>query len=235
MLGLENVELAYGPVRALKKISLEVHPGEIVTMIGANGAGKTSTLTAISGLHRLVSGAIWYQGQRIDGVSPERIAQKGVIHIPEGRRIFSGLTVWENLLMGAYHRKDQAQVQSDVREVFSLFPVLEQRKKQPGGTLSGGEQQMLAIGRGLMSKPRLMMLDEPSLGLAPKLVKEVFQVIQKINRDDGVTILLVEQNATRALQISNRAYVLETGEITLSGDSHTLLSNPLVQKAYLGM
>jgi branched-chain amino acid transport system ATP-binding protein len=235
MLEIDNVTINYGPIEAVNNISIKVPEGKIVTLIGANGAGKTSTLSTISGLVKAKTGKVNFYGNEITNKAPHLITQMGIIHVPEGRRIFSGLTVKENLIMGAYNRKDKEGIKKDMEWVFELFPILKERLNQSGGTLSGGEQQMLAISRGLMSNPKLMMLDEPSLGLAPILVKEVFEVIKKINREDGVTILLVEQNAASALKISDRAYVLETGSIILEGNATSLLSNPEVQKAYLGM
>ena len=235
MLRINDLTINYGPINAVNKISIEVPAGKIVTLIGANGAGKTSTLSGISGLVKIKSGSVTFQNKPITNMSPHLITQMGIVHVPEGRRIFSGLTVKENLAMGAYNRKDKKAIKTDMEWIFSLFPILEERLNQPGGTLSGGEQQMLAISRGLMSNPKLMMLDEPSLGLAPLLVKEVFEVIQKINKEDGVTILLVEQNAVSALSVSDEAYVIETGTIAMKGQASSLLSNPDVQKAYLGM
>lgn len=235
MLQIRDLIINYGPINAVNKISIEVPAGKIVTLIGANGAGKTSTLSGISGLVKVKAGSVVFQEKNITNMPPHLVTQMGIVHVPEGRRIFSGLTVKENLTMGAYNRKDKLGVKNDLEWIFSLFPILEERLNQPGGTLSGGEQQMLAISRGLMSNPKLMMLDEPSLGLAPLLVKEVFEVIQKINKEDGVTILLVEQNAASALSISDEAYVIETGEIIMKGEAAALLSNPDVQKAYLGM
>lgn len=235
MLELENITINYGPIEAVKNINIQVPEGKIVTLIGANGAGKTSTLSTISGIEKAKTGKIHFKGKDITNKAPHLITQMGIVHVPEGRRIFSGLTVKENLIMGAYTRKDKEGIKKDLEWVFDLFPRLKERINQPGGTLSGGEQQMLAISRGLMTNPKLMMLDEPSLGLAPLLVKEVFEVIKKINKEDGVTILLVEQNAASALNISDNAYVLETGEIMLEGEAKSLLSNPEVQKAYLGM
>jgi branched-chain amino acid transport system ATP-binding protein len=235
LLELDNVTINYGPIEAVNNISIKVPEGKIVTLIGANGAGKTSTLSTISGLVKAKTGKIKFWGNEVTNKAPHLITQMGIIHVPEGRRIFSGLTVKENLIMGAYNRKEKDGIKKDMEWVFELFPILKERLNQSGGTLSGGEQQMLAISRGLMSNPKLMMLDEPSLGLAPLLVREVFEVIKKINREDGVTILLVEQNAASALKISDMAYVLETGSIILEGDATSLLSNPEVQKAYLGM
>jgi branched-chain amino acid transport system ATP-binding protein len=235
MLELEDININYGPIEAVKNINIKVPEGKIITLIGANGAGKTSTLSTISGLEKVRKGKIKFRGKNITNKPAHFITQMGIVHVPEGRRIFSGLTVRENLIMGAYNRKDKEGINKDLDWVFNLFPRLKERINQPGGTLSGGEQQMLAISRGLMTNPKLMMLDEPSLGLAPLLVKEVFEVIKKINKEDGVTILLVEQNAASALNISDNAYVLETGEIKLEGDATLLLSNPEVQKAYLGM
>ncbi len=235
MLELDDIFISYGPINAVNDINIEVPSGKIVTLIGANGAGKTSTLSAISGMVKVRKGAVQFHEDNITNMAPHVITQLGIVHVPEGRRIFSELTVRENLIMGAYNRKDKEGVKSDMEWVFELFPILEERKNQQGGTLSGGEQQMLAISRGLMSRPKLMMLDEPSLGLAPLLVKEVFEVIEKINKEDGVTILLVEQNAASALNISDYGYVLETGRIQLSGKANELLTDKQVQKAYLGM
>jgi len=235
MLQIKDISINYGPINAVNDISIEVPAGKIVTLIGANGAGKTSTLAGISGLEKVKHGTVKFREEPITNMAPHTITQMGIVHVPEGRRIFSGLTVRENLTMGAFNRKDKLGIKKDLEWIFSLFPILEERLNQPGGTLSGGEQQMLAISRGLMSNPKLMMLDEPSLGLAPLLVKEVFEVIEKINKEDGVTILLVEQNAASALSISDYAYVIETGEIMMKGDAKALLSNPDVQKAYLGM
>ena len=232
MLQLIDVHLAYGHVEALRGVSLEVGDGEIVTLIGANGAGKSSTLKAISGMHGINAGAIELDGERIDGVPPHRIVAQGVAHCPEGRRIFYDLSVRENLLMGGY-LLDKREAAERLHAVIELFPRLGERIDQAGGTLSGGEQQMLAIARALMSKPRLLMLDEPSLGLAPIMVERVLETVLDLKRH-GLTVLLVEQNAAAALAISDRAYVLETGRVTLSGASADLARDERVAKAYLG-
>ncbi|WP_448532508.1 ABC transporter ATP-binding protein [Pseudothermotoga sp.] len=224
----------YGSIHAVKGVSIEVKKGQIITLIGANGAGKSTTLKAIMNLVKKSSGKVYFQGIDITDKPTHTIVQLGIAMVPEGRRIFPNLTVYENLMMGAYNRKDLDGVEKDLEWIFSLFPRLKERLKQPGGTLSGGEQQMLAVARGLMTRPKLLMLDEPSLGLAPLLVKEVFEVIQRI-RDEGVTILLVEQNAYGALKIADYAYVLETGRIVLQGPGNELLTNDDVRKAYLGV
>ena len=233
LLELDNIKTYYGNIRALKGISLEVDEGEIVCLIGANGAGKSTTLMTISGVLTPVDGDVIYQGQSIAGVRPDTIVKMGICQVPEGRMIFPILTVAENLDLGAYLRTDPKGIKEDRDRVFSLFPVLRDRQKQHGGTLSGGEQQMLAIARALMGQPKLMLLDEPSLGLAPILVDIIFNTIRRIS-EQGTTILLVEQNAQVALQTSNRGYVLETGEITLADTSEELLNNEEVRKAYLG-
>ena len=233
MLKVTDLRAAYGKIEALKGISLEVKQGEIVTLIGANGAGKSTTLKTISGQLVPRAGTIEFEGEGIGGVRPHLVTGKGIIQVPEGRRIFSRMTVMENLDMGAFLRKDKDGVKADLDHVFELFPRLKERVAQKGGTLSGGEQQMLAMGRALMSRPRLLMLDEPSMGLAPVVVETIFEIIQKLNKD-GITILLVEQNANMALAIANRGYVLETGEIALSGPGRELLANEAVRKAYLG-
>jgi branched-chain amino acid transport system ATP-binding protein len=233
LLKLDNVKTYYGNIRALKGISLEVNEGEIVCLIGGNGAGKSTTLMTISGVLIPVDGDVLYQGQSIVSVRPDNIVQMGICQVPEGRMIFPLLSVMENLDLGAYLRKDKDGIKQDINRVFELFPVLRERSKQAGGTLSGGEQQMLAIGRALMAQPRLLLLDEPSLGLAPILVDTIFDIIRQIN-EQGTTILLVEQNAQLALQYSHRGYVIETGEIALADDSAQLLKNEQVKKAYLG-
>lgn len=233
MLKLNGINVFYGTIHALHDISFEVNEGEIVSLIGANGAGKTTTLHSISGILQPKSGEISFMGKPITGVSANAIVEKGLCQVPEGRRIFANLTVLENLEMGAYTRKDKAKIKDDYEIVYSRFPRLKERVKQIAGTLSGGEQQMLAMGRALMSKPKLLLLDEPSMGLAPLLVKEIFSIIKDINKT-GTTVLLVEQNANMALSISNRAYVLETGYIVTSGDAKTLASSEEVRKAYLG-
>jgi len=233
MLKLDNINLYYGVIHALKDISLEVKQGEIVTLIGANGAGKTSTLRAISGLQPIKSGTITFKGSQLHKIPANKIVALGLSHVPEGRRVFSDLTVRENLELGAYLRKDKAEVKKDMEMVFSKFPRLKEREKQQSGTLSGGEQQMLAIGRALMNRPEMLILDEPSMGLAPLVVKDIFDTIVEINKT-GTTILLVEQNANMALAIANRAYVLETGKIVQSGDAKVLLNDDSIKKAYLG-
>jgi branched-chain amino acid transport system ATP-binding protein len=234
MLEIKNLRVNYGAINALHGISLSVKPGSIVTLIGANGAGKTTTLKAISGLLKPRSGEILYDGKNIAGLPPHQIVKLGLSHVPEGRMIFANLTVMENLQLGAYLQTDKQVVRHELEHIFSLFPRLSEREKQVAGTLSGGEQQMLAIGRALMSKPKLLLLDEPSLGLAPLLVKSIFEKIVEINRQQGLTILLVEQNANLALEVSSFGYVLETGKITLQGDSPSLRQNPQVKSAYLG-
>jgi branched-chain amino acid transport system ATP-binding protein len=234
MLKLENVHVSYGQIEALKGISLTVETGEIVTLIGANGAGKSTTLGAISGTQQLRSGGIWFDGERIDGLSPDRIVQRGILQVPEGRHIFPRLTVEENLRMGGYTVKDAKVVERNITQGYELFPILGERRKQPGGTLSGGEQQMLAIARALMANPKMLLLDEPSLGLAPILIEKIFATIQKINCE-GTSILLVEQNAQQALAVAHRGYVLETGKIVLEGTGQELLANAGVREAYLGV
>ena len=233
MLKIENLHVSYGGIRALRGVSLEVPDGKIVTLIGANGAGKSTTLRTISGLIKADSGSITYDGQELLGQPIYKILEKGIAMVPEGRRVFTNLTVRENLKVGAYLRKDKAEIEKDLDWVYSLFPRLKERDWQLAGTLSGGEQQMLAVGRALMSRPKLMMMDEPSLGLAPLVVKGIFESIQEINRQ-GVTVLLIEQNANMALKTADIGYVLETGEITLTGSGRELLANEAVKKAYLG-
>ncbi|GAB6877397.1 ABC transporter ATP-binding protein [Thermaerobacter litoralis] len=234
LLTIEGLNVAYGAIKAVQDLSLQVGEGEIVALLGANGAGKTTTLRTISGLIRPRSGRIVYDGQVINQWPAHRIVAAGLVHVPEGRRVFAPLTVRENLELGAYTVRDPADVEARMREVFAKFPRLEERQHQLAGTLSGGEQQMLAIGRALMTRPRLLLLDEPSLGLAPLLVREIFATIKEINRRDGVTILLVEQNAHQALQIAHRAYVLESGRLVLEGPAARLIDDPRVQAAYLG-
>lgn len=234
MLEIENLVVNYGAIKAIKGINVEVKQGEIVTLIGANGAGKSTILRAISSILKPASGKILFDGKDIAGMPPHKIVELGVSQAPEGRMIFSNLTVQENLDMGAYTRKDKDNIKYDLELIFKLFPRLQERLKQPGGTLSGGEQQMLAISRALMSKPKLLLLDEPSLGIAPILVKQIFEKIKALKEATGLTILLVEQNANLALSISNYAYVLETGDIKLEGEAKELASNPEVRKAYLG-
>jgi branched-chain amino acid transport system ATP-binding protein len=234
MLEIKNLTVGYGAIPALHGISLSVKSGSIVTLIGSNGAGKTTTLKSISGLLVPKSGEILYAGKNISGLPPHLIVRRGLSHVPEGRMIFANLTVLENLQMGAYLVRDQDTIRRELEFVFVTFPRLKERVAQIAGTLSGGEQQMLAIGRALMARPEFLMLDEPSLGLAPLLVKTIFEKIVEINRERGLTILLVEQNANRALEISSFGYVLETGKITLQGDTESLRANPQVRSAYLG-
>ncbi|HEX7863090.1 MAG TPA: ABC transporter ATP-binding protein [Verrucomicrobiae bacterium] len=234
ILEISNLAVNYGVIAALHGISFSIRQGDIVTLIGANGAGKTTTLRTISGLLRPKSGAIRYRGEDITRCAPHRVVKHGLSHVPEGRMVFANLTVRENLQMGAFLRKDKAEIANELDFIFSIFPRLKERLAQQAGTLSGGEQQMLAIGRALMSKPTFLMLDEPSLGIAPLLVKTIFEKIVEINRQHGLTILLVEQNANLALEISHYGYVLETGRITLKGESASLRANPEVRKAYLG-
>lgn len=233
MLEINNLNVHFGVIHALKGISLKVEEGEIVTLIGANGAGKTTTLRTISGLKKPTSGTIFFNGNDITSASAQDRVRMGISLSPEGRRIFSSLTVLENLELGAYLRRDKAEIKKDISIVYERFPILKDRRKQAAGTLSGGEQQMLAIGRALMSKPKLLCLDEPSMGLAPLLVQEIFDIIRDINQK-GTTILLVEQNASMALQIANRAYVMETGTIPLSGTGADLMRSEDIKKAYLG-
>ncbi len=233
MLQLEDIDVYYGKIQTLKSVSLTVNDGELVTLIGSNGAGKSTTLKAISGLLRPRKGTIRYNGRRIDTLPPHEIVHLGLVHCPEGRRLFSHLTVAENLRLGAASQRDRTLIERTRRQVYELFPRLEERSDQSAGTLSGGEQQMLAIGRALMTQPKLLMLDEPSLGLAPLFVETVFSTIQRIQAQ-GVTILLVEQNAYQALEIADRGYVMETGRLILSDSAPALLSNPQVEQAYLG-
>lgn len=232
MLSINDLQVKYGAIQALKGVTLEVLPGEIVSIIGANGAGKSTLLRSISGIVPVSGGSIRYEGREISRVPAHQIVRLGLMHVPEGRRIFTDMSVYENLLMGAFTRKD-SNLQPFLEHVYSIFPRLKERLSQRAGTLSGGEQQMLAIGRALMAKPRLLMLDEPSLGLAPFLVKEIFNIIRRIN-EEGVPILLVEQNAHMALEIAHRGYVLETGKVVLADEAKNLLQNPAVREAYLG-
>jgi branched-chain amino acid transport system ATP-binding protein len=233
MLQIRDLNVRYDGIRALRGISLEVKPNQIVTLLGANGAGKSTTVRAISGMIPIASGSIVFEGRPIIGMPPHAIQRLGLVHVPEGRKIFANLTVRENLLMGAYNNPDKQDVSRTMRMVFSTFPIIEARANQLGGTLSGGEQQMLAIGRALMSKPKLLMMDEPSLGLAPLVVTEVLRVIRQI-REEGITVLLIEQNANAALKIADYAMLLETGRIVLEGTGEELLANPKVKQAYLG-
>lgn len=234
MLSVENLRVSYGAIKAIHGVSLKVPQGSIVTLIGANGAGKSTILRALSGLVKPASGSILYDGQEISKLSPDKIVARGLCHVPEGRMVFANLTVHENLRMGAYLQHDRKWIAEQTDYVFGLFPRLKERENQSAGTLSGGEQQMLAIGRALLSKPKFLMLDEPSLGIAPLLVKTIFERIIEINREQGLTILLVEQNANLALDVSHYAYVLETGRILLEGSSSQLKANPQVQASYLG-
>ena len=233
MLQVENIEVYYGKIYALKGVSLTVNEGELVALIGSNGAGKSTTLRTISGLLRPKQGSVTYNGQRIDKIAPHQIVRLGLAHCPEGRRIFGRLSVYENLTLGAVTRTDRTEIERSREQVFDLFPRLKERASQLASTLSGGEQQMLAMGRALMSQPKLLLLDEPSLGLAPMLVTQIFNIVQSI-RQRGGTILLVEQNARQALQIADRAYVMETGKIILAGSAAELQTNPQVEHAYLG-
>ncbi|HQE92129.1 MAG TPA: ABC transporter ATP-binding protein [Anaerolineae bacterium] len=233
LLEVNNLYVSYDAIHALHGVSFHVERGEVVTLIGANGAGKSTTLRALSGLQPADSGSILYDGVDITHKPASDIVSMGIVQVPEGRRIFAPLTVRENLEMGAFTRKDKAEIEASMQHVFELFPRLKERLEQTGGTLSGGEQQMLAVGRALMAKPKLLLMDEPSMGLAPILVEEIFDIIQEINRE-GVTVLLVEQNAHMALSIARRGYVLETGAIELEGLAHELAENPRVREAYLG-
>jgi len=234
MLKLRNVQTFYGNIQALKDVTIEIAEGEIVTLIGANGAGKTTTLMAVCGIVPPRSGEILFMGQPITHMEPDRIVSLGICQVPEGRRIFPYLSVSENLDMGAFLRKDKAEIKRDMEYAFELFPILAERRHQAGGTLSGGEQQMLAISRALMARPKLLLLDEPSLGLAPLIVKQIFEIIAKINAESNTTVFLVEQNANLALKVANRGYVMETGHITLTDSSENLLADEGVKKAYLG-
>ncbi len=233
LLEVKDLEVSYGVIRALKGISFKVDRGEIVSLIGANGAGKTTTLHTVTGLLHPSAGSVMYKGKDLTKVPAHKIVSMGLVHVPEGRRIFQGLSVYENLLMGAYSQKDKALVAENMKLVFSLFPRLEERKKQMAGTLSGGEQQMLAMGRALLSNPEMVVLDEPSMGLSPLLVSEVFEIV-KTFRENGKTVLLVEQNAKKAMSISDRVYVLETGSIINEGRASDLINDESIKKAYLG-
>ena len=235
MLKLSNVQTFYGNVQVLKDLSIEVSQGEIITLIGANGAGKTTTLMSISGIVPPRAGEILFDDKPIQNLSPDDIVALGISLVPEGRRIFPRLTVMENLDMGAFLRRDKAEIKKDINHIFELFPILAERRHQHGGTLSGGEQQMLAISRALMARPRLLLLDEPSLGLGPIFVKLIFDIIRKINAESRTTIFLVEQNAHMALKVAHRGYVMENGRITLEGSADTLLHNEDVKRAYLGI
>ena len=233
MLEVRDLEVNYGSINAIKKISFDVNEGEVIALIGANGAGKTTTLHTITGLLKAKSGSVKFEGKELLKTPPHKIVEMGMAHVPEGRRIFQQLTVYKNLTLGAFTRKDKASIDETLQMVYGKFPRLEERKKQVAGTLSGGEQQMLAMGRALMSKPKIVLMDEPSMGLSPLFVSEVFKIIEEI-RASGTTVLLVEQNAKKALEIADRAYVLETGRIVLSGDAKDLMNDDSVKKAYLG-
>lgn len=233
MLKIDNLTVAYGGIEALKGISLEVEEGRIVTLVGANGAGKSTTLRSIVGLTKPKGGTITYMGKNLLAMKTQEMVKNGITLVPEGRRVFPNLTVLENLKIGAFYRNDEKNIKEDMEWVYSLFPRLKERTWQLSGTLSGGEQQMLAVGRALMSRPKLMMMDEPSLGLAPLIIKDIFNIIKEVNKQ-GVTILLIEQNANAALHIADKGYVMETGRITMTGSGKELLANPEVKKAYLG-
>lgn len=233
MLEVEHLSVNYGMIHAVKDVSFKVEAGEIISLIGANGAGKTTILNTLSGLLKAAGGQMTFQGQNLARLSAKQIVQAGMAQVPEGRHVFSGLSVKENLLMGAFLRKDKAALAEDLKRIYQRFPILQERLHQDASTLSGGEQQMLAMGRALMARPKLLLLDEPSMGLAPIFIQEVFQIIQDI-QEQGTTILLIEQNAKQALKISNRAYVLETGKVVLSGSGQELLADAKVQAAYLG-
>lgn len=234
MLKIENLHVYYGNIHALKGINMEINEGEIVTLIGANGAGKTTTLRAVSNIVDAKEGKIEFLGENITGKKATDIVKMGLIHVPEGRRVFAQMSVMENLELGAYLRKDRDSIKRDMDMVFNMFPRLYERKNQLSGTMSGGEQQMLAIGRGIMSKPKLLILDEPSMGLAPLLVKEIFEIVKKVNSESKITVLLVEQNANMALKIADRAYVIETGKVVMNGPAKEIMSNSAVKEAYLG-
>ena len=233
MLKVEKLNVHYGVIHALKDVSMEVKEGEIVSLIGANGAGKTTLLQTISGLLKKTSGEVVFLGKSMNKVSAKNIVKEGITQVPEGRHIFSGMSVYENLLMGAYLRKDKDGIKAELQDIYQRFPILEKRSSQDASTLSGGEQQMLAMGRALMARPKILLLDEPSMGLAPILVKEIFNIIKDIN-EKGTTVLLVEQNAKMALSIADRAYVMETGNIVMTGTGAELVNSPEIQKAYLG-
>lgn len=235
MLELRNVNAAYGNIQVLHNLELVINCGEIITLIGANGAGKSTTLMAISGIVPVRSGKILFEGEPIHKLSPEKLVAKGICQVPEGRHIFPALTVQENLDMGAFLRNDSDGIKEDLDYVFSLFPILADRRNQDGGTLSGGEQQMLAMSRALMARPKLLLLDEPSMGLAPLIIKQIFEIVKKINKEHNTTIFLVEQNANQALHIADRGYVIENGVITISDSAKNLLQNQDIQKAYLGI
>jgi branched-chain amino acid transport system ATP-binding protein len=234
VLEVRNLETFYGPVMALRGVSIEVPQGQIVTILGANGAGKTTLMKTVSGALSPNKGVILFHGDRIDGKEPDELVKRGLAHVPEGREVFPFLTVAENLAMGAYTRNDRAEIAKDIDMVYDYFPILKERHNQPAGTMSGGQQQMLSIGRGLMSRPTLMLLDEPSLGLSPLLVQEIFTIVRRLNREQGVTILLVEQNAQVALQAADYGYVLEIGRIVMAGSAEKLLNSDDIREFYLG-
>ncbi|MDK9705972.1 MAG: ABC transporter ATP-binding protein [Desulforhopalus sp.] len=235
MLKLENVQAGYGNILAIKEMSIDINEGEIITLIGANGAGKSTTLMTISGVVPARGGRILYQGREIHKETPDAIVRMGISQVPEGRHIFPQLSVQENLDMGAFLRNDKKEIKRDLDYVFSLFPILAERRKQEGGTLSGGQQQMLAMSRALMARPKLLLLDEPSMGLAPLVIKQIFEIIKQINAENRTTIFLVEQNANQALKIAHRGYVIENGRIVFAGTAQSLASNSDIQKAYLGI
>lgn len=235
MLKLENIQAGYGNILAIKDVDIEINEGEIITLIGANGAGKSTTLMTISGVVPARSGRILFNGREIQKAEPDEIVRMGICQVPEGRHIFPQLTVKENLDMGAFLRNDTKEIRRDIEYVFSLFPILAERRGQDGGTLSGGEQQMLAMSRALMARPKLLLLDEPSMGLAPLVIRQIFEIIRQINAENNTTIFLVEQNANQALHIADRGYVIENGRIALSGSAESLLKNTEIQKAYLGI
>jgi branched-chain amino acid transport system ATP-binding protein len=235
VLSIRNLESYYGPIMAIRGVSLEVRQGQVVTVLGANGAGKTTLLKTISGVMSPEKGEIWYGGRNIAGEEPDRVVKAGIVHVPEGREVFPLLTVEENLRMGSYVRSDKAGIKADEEMVYGYFPILAERRRQAAGTLSGGQQQMLAIARGLMARPKLMLLDEPSLGLSPLLVKEIFTIIRRLNREQGVTMMLVEQNAKVALEVADYGYVMELGRIVMADTSARLLASKDVQEFYLGV
>lgn len=235
MLDVDNIRVGYDGVLALHGVSFKVQPGEVISIVGANGAGKSTILKSVSSLLRLSSGTVHFNGVRLDTLPPHEVVKHGIAHVPEGRRLFARQTVIENLMLGAYARRDAASRADNLERIFSLFPVLKERREQKAGTLSGGEQQMLAIGRGLMLSPKLLMLDEPSMGIAPRLVDRIFETIQELNAKQGLTILLVEQNVREALEVAHRAYVLQTGNVVMDGTGEELLQSDMIQKAYLGI
>ena len=235
MLRVERIKVSYDEVPALHEVSFKVEPGQIVSIVGANGAGKSTILKSISSVLHLDEGSISFEDQRIDKVPPHQVVDRGIAHVPEGRRLFARLTVKQNLTLGAYTRKSPEHRQATLKSIFQLFPVLEERQQQRAGTLSGGEQQMLAIARGLMSKPKLLMLDEPSMGIMPKLITEIFEMIQRLNQEEKLTILLVEQNVQEALEVAHYAYILQTGRVVMEGKPAELLQTDMIRKAYLGL